>query len=105
MRFMKHAADQRCPGSVGAGAGADATAVVRVSRVARLATLFTIILPFLGLVTTIVFMWGGGFRWIDLGLLLGMYAMTVLGVTVGFHRHFTHRSFETGRVMQFALSA
>jgi stearoyl-CoA desaturase (Delta-9 desaturase) len=71
----------------------------------RMATLIAVVVPFLGLVAAMVFLWGRGFSWIDLGLLLGMYALTVLGVTVGFHRYFTHRSFETGRVMQFALGA
>src|SRR5262249_51377306 len=37
--------------------------------------------------------------------LLGMYLVTALGITVGFHRLFTHRSFQTNRVVQFALAA
>src|SRR5947199_2209275 len=40
-----------------------------------------------------------------MSLLLGMYLLTGLGITVGFHRLFTHRSFETNRVMQFILAA
>jgi stearoyl-CoA desaturase (delta-9 desaturase) len=32
-----------------------------------------------------------------------MYALTALGITVGYHRLFTHRAFETGRVGQFIL--
>ena len=60
-------------------------------------------MPFLGLVAAVFFLWGWGFRWVDLGLLLGMYVLTALGITVGFHRLFTHRSFETNRVVQFVL--
>src|SRR5579872_4829820 len=71
----------------------------------RLANLLAIILPFLGLVVAIVFLWGRGFSWVELGLLLGMYAVTAVGITVGFHRLFTHRSFETNRVVQFVLAA
>src|SRR5262249_5380352 len=37
-------------------------------------------------------------------LLLGMYLLTGLGITVGYHRLFTHRSFETSRVVQFILA-
>jgi stearoyl-CoA desaturase (delta-9 desaturase) len=33
-----------------------------------------------------------------------MYTLTALGVTVSFHRLFAHRSFETGRAVQFALA-
>jgi stearoyl-CoA desaturase (delta-9 desaturase) len=33
-----------------------------------------------------------------------MYVLTVLGITVGFHRLFVHRSFETNSVVQFVLA-
>jgi stearoyl-CoA desaturase (delta-9 desaturase) len=49
-------------------------------------------------------LWGWGFGWIELGLLLGMYALTAVGITVGFHRLFTHRSFETNEVVRFVLA-
>src|SRR5436305_15270486 len=65
----------------------------RISRGVRLATLAVIIVPFLGLLAAAVFLWGWGFSWIDLGLLLGMYLLTGIGITVGFHRLFVHRSF------------
>jgi len=46
-----------------------------------------------------------GFSWINLGLMLGMYLFTMTGVTVGFHRLFTHRSFQTIKPIQFILGA
>ena len=61
----------------------------------RIVTLIVIIVPLLGLVAAPFFLWGWGFSWVDLGLLIGMYVLTALGITVGFHRLFTHRSFET----------
>jgi stearoyl-CoA desaturase (delta-9 desaturase) len=67
------------------------------------ANLVVVVVPFLGLAAGVVFLWGRGFRWVELGLLLGMYALTALGITVGFHRLFTHQSFETNRVIQFIL--
>jgi stearoyl-CoA desaturase (delta-9 desaturase) len=67
------------------------------------ANLFAVFLPLLGLGAAIVFFWGWGFHWVDLGLLLGMYVLTALGITVGFHRLFTHRAFETYSVVQFLL--
>jgi stearoyl-CoA desaturase (delta-9 desaturase) len=70
----------------------------------RVANLIAISLPFLGLVAAIAFLWGRGFSWVELGLLLGSYVLTALGITVGFHRLFTHRAFETGRVVQFILA-
>src|SRR5579862_4345275 len=49
--------------------------------------------------------WGGALRWSDLLVLAMVYVLTGLGVTVGFHRLFTHRSFKTGRTLRFILAA
>src|SRR5262249_301623 len=70
----------------------------------RLLNLVAVTVPFLGLVAAIVFLWGQGFSWVDLALLVGMYALTGLGITVGFHRLFTHRAFEANRIVQFVLA-
>ena len=48
----------------------------RISTARRIATVIFLIVPFLGLVAAIVFLWGGGFHWVELGLLLGMYVLT-----------------------------
>jgi stearoyl-CoA desaturase (delta-9 desaturase) len=69
-----------------------------------LLNLIAVVVPFVGLVAAIVFVWGWGFSWVHLGLLLGMYLVTALGITVGYHRLFTHRSFETNRVVEFILA-
>ncbi|MDX1510868.1 MAG: acyl-CoA desaturase [Nitriliruptorales bacterium] len=50
--------------------------------------------PLAGLLFAIVQMWGWGISGVDLGLLIGFYVFTGLGITVGYHRLFTHRSFE-----------
>ena len=76
----------------------------RISLAVRLAVLVAIIVPLLGVVAAPFFVWGWGFRWTDLGLLLGMYVLTALGITVGFHRLFVHRSFETNIVVKFVLA-
>ena len=78
--------------------------VGRVSPAMWAANLIAVVLPFLGLGAAIVFLWGWGFRWVDLGLLLGMYLLTALGITVGFHRLFTHRAFQTNALVQFVLA-
>jgi stearoyl-CoA desaturase (Delta-9 desaturase) len=61
----------------------------------RLITIAAIIIPLAAVIAVPFFLWGWGFHWTDLGLLLGMYVVTVIGITVGFHRLFVHRSFET----------
>jgi len=67
----------------------------RASLAVRLVTFLAILVPLLGVIAAPFFLWGWGFHWTDLGLLLGMYVLTALGITVGFHRLFVHRSFET----------
>ena len=56
-----------------------------------------------GLVTLVPFVaigfagwqvWGSALHWSDVFLFLGMYVFTGLGITVGFHRHLTHRAFK-----------
>jgi stearoyl-CoA desaturase (Delta-9 desaturase) len=70
----------------------------------QIANLAGVVLPFAGLVAAFIFLWGWGFSWVDFGLLLGLYLLTAIGVTVGFHRLFTHRAFETNRVVQAILA-
>ena len=49
--------------------------------------------------------WGGALRWPDLVALTVSYLLTGLGVTVGFHRLLTHRSFKTSAPMRALLAA
>jgi stearoyl-CoA desaturase (delta-9 desaturase) len=64
-----------------------------------------VVVPFAGLVAAAALLWGWGFSWLQLGLLLGMYLVTGLGITVGYHRLFSHRSFETTPLVRFTLVA
>src|SRR5688500_15984136 len=70
----------------------------------RVATLAVIVVPLLGLVAAPFFVWGWGFSWTDLALLLAMYLVSAVGITVGFHRLFTHRSFETYTGVKFVFA-
>ena len=49
--------------------------------------------------------WGGTLVWQDLVVLAITYLLTGLGVTVGYHRLFTHRSFKTSPAMRIVLGA
>ncbi|MDB5312765.1 MAG: Fatty acid desaturase [Gemmataceae bacterium] len=68
-------------------------------------TLVAVVLPLAGFAVAVASVWGWGFGWVDLGLLLGMYTLSALGITVGFHRLFTHKSFETNAAVRFVLAA
>lgn len=48
--------------------------------------------------------WGGALRWPDLVALVVTYLLTGLGITVGFHRLFTHRSFKTSRPLRALMA-
>jgi stearoyl-CoA desaturase (Delta-9 desaturase) len=71
----------------------------------RVATGLITLLPFVGLGLAGWQMWNSWLHWYDLIAFLAVYIPTGLGITVGFHRLFTHRSFKTGRVVRFVLAA
>jgi stearoyl-CoA desaturase (Delta-9 desaturase) len=71
----------------------------------RIAAFLVIVLPLLGVVAAPFLVWGWGFGWLDLSLLVGMYLLSAIGITVGFHRLFVHRSFETYMWVKFILAA
>jgi len=48
--------------------------------------------------------WGGTLHWHDLVVLAITYTLSGLGITVGFHRLFTHRSFKTTRGVRALLA-
>src|SRR5512133_2520568 len=48
--------------------------------------------------------WGGTLHWQDLVVLAITYTLTGLGITVGYHRLFTHRSFKTTRTLRALLA-
>jgi hypothetical protein len=61
----------------------------KMKRVARVITLTITIVPFLGLLAGFKLAWGG-ISGLDIGLLVGLYSLSILGVTIGFHRMLTH---------------
>lgn len=68
----------------------------KIQRLERRLTLLVTILPFLGAAVGIPIIWGSGITGVDLTLFFAMYCLSGLGVTVGFHRLLTHRSFDAG---------
>src|SRR6476620_6529278 len=65
---------------------------------------FFIVVPFLALLAAVPIAWGWGLGWRDLVLAFVMYAISGHGVTVGFHRYFTHGSFKARRWVRIALA-
>jgi stearoyl-CoA desaturase (delta-9 desaturase) len=68
-----------------------------------LVKLFAII-PAVALVAAVPLAWGWGLGWTDVGLAVFFYTFACLGVTVGFHRYFTHGAFKANRALRIALA-
>jgi stearoyl-CoA desaturase (delta-9 desaturase) len=63
------------------------------------------VLPFVALGVASWQVWNELLHWYDLIAFIAVYVPTGLGVTVGFHRLFTHRSFKTGPITRGVLAA
>jgi stearoyl-CoA desaturase (delta-9 desaturase) len=71
----------------------------------RIATGAVTVIPLLALGLVVWQAWGGNWlNWSDVAVFAIVYLCTGLGVTVGFHRLFTHRSFKTGPVVRGTLA-
>ncbi|CAN5625394.1 hypothetical protein BH24ACT26_BH24ACT26_21090 [soil metagenome] len=78
----------------------------RQQRLQRTLLLIMTIGPFAGFVAAVWLLWGTGITPVDFSIFLSTYLLTGLGVTIGYHRLFTHGSFEAGPGLRkfFALS-
>ncbi|HET7483033.1 MAG TPA: acyl-CoA desaturase [Actinomycetota bacterium] len=76
----------------------------RQEKLQRLSVLIFTIVPFAGLIFAVLMFWGTGLSVVDVAIALTFYIATGLGVTVGFHRMFTHQSFRPTRAVKIALA-
>ncbi|TAK69742.1 MAG: acyl-CoA desaturase [Actinomycetota bacterium] len=67
-------------------------------------TLGVVLVPLIGLAAAVAFAWGSWVNPLDLGIAAVLYVATGLGVTVGFHRLFTHRSFTACPALRASLA-
>jgi stearoyl-CoA desaturase (delta-9 desaturase) len=65
--------------------------------------LLAVVGPLLATLFAIRLVWERAVHWPDVTLLLVMYALTALGITIGFHRMLTHRSFRAHPIVKFVL--
>ena len=76
-----------------------------VAGVVRVAvTVAIVIVPFGGLGVAVWLAWGHGLRLADVLLAVAFYLVTGLGVTIGFHRLLTHRSFTAAPALRVVLA-
>ena len=73
-------------------------------RSQKVINLFGVVIPFVGFLASILFLWGSLVTWRDLTILVVGYLLTCLGISIGFHRLFTHRAYETFRPIRYGLA-
>jgi stearoyl-CoA desaturase (Delta-9 desaturase) len=77
---------------------------IRLRNVKRVITAIAVLVPPLGVLSALGLLWGVAARPVDVLVLVGFYAATGVGISVGYHRFFTHRSFETSAPMRAVLA-
>jgi stearoyl-CoA desaturase (delta-9 desaturase) len=75
-----------------------------VTRVHKIVNLIGVSIPPLGLIAAIVLLWNRAVGPLELALMVSLYVVTCLGVTLGYHRMFTHRAFESSRVFRAIIA-
>ncbi|MGH2736637.1 MAG: acyl-CoA desaturase [Actinomycetota bacterium] len=65
----------------------------REARFQRRMILIITIVPFAGFLAALIGLWGWGVTPVDFAIFLSFYMLSGFGVTVGYHRLFTHQSF------------
>ncbi|MDS0136852.1 MULTISPECIES: acyl-CoA desaturase [unclassified Amycolatopsis] len=63
-----------------------------------------LLVPFLALAVAVPVFWGWGVSWLDLTIAGAFFVVSTLGITVGYHRYFTHGSFRAKRALRIALA-
>ena len=75
-----------------------------MSRTEKLANLGAVLIPFLATLAAVVLLWNKFVSVTDLVIAAVMYLATAIGITVGFHRLLTHRSFQTSKPLEYTFA-
>ena len=74
------------------------------SVVPKAITSLLVVGPVVAVAVAVPLLWGRALHWRDLVIAVVLYAVTGHGVTIGFHRMFTHRGFTPNRALKIALA-
>jgi stearoyl-CoA desaturase (delta-9 desaturase) len=75
-----------------------------MTRTEKAVNLGAVVVPFLATLVAVVLLWDSLVRPADLAIAAVMYLVTAIGITVGFHRLLTHRSFQTAKPIEYAFA-
>jgi stearoyl-CoA desaturase (Delta-9 desaturase) len=76
-----------------------------MTRAGKITNLGAVVVPFAATLAAIVLLWDRVVSWHDLALFALMYLVTALGITIGYHRLLTHRSFRTHKATEYFFAA
>jgi stearoyl-CoA desaturase (Delta-9 desaturase) len=63
-----------------------------------------VVVPMLAVLAAVPLAWGRGLGWHDIVIAVAFYCVSGLGISMGFHRYFTHGSFKATRPLKIALA-
>ena len=75
-----------------------------MTRAHRNINIAAVLLPFVAFIAAIPMLWNDLVGPLDLALLLTIYAVSTIGITVGYHRLLTHRAFATHKWLEYAYA-
>src|SRR3954447_24723652 len=76
-----------------------------MTRAEKLVNLGAVIVPFAATIAAIVLLPASLVTPADLVIAAAMYVVTALGITIGYHRLLTHRSFATSKPLEYLFAA
>ena len=75
-----------------------------MTKIEKGANLGAVVVPFVATVVAIVLLWNSFVSPADLIIAAVMYLLTAIGITVGYHRLLTHRSFQTSKALEYTFA-
>jgi stearoyl-CoA desaturase (delta-9 desaturase) len=76
-----------------------------MTRTEKIANLGAVMLPFAATLAAVILLWNEAVSGADLAILAAMYLVSAAGITIGYHRLLTHRSFQTSKPVEYTLAA
>ena len=74
------------------------------SRLDRFLVGVFVVIPLLAVAAAVPLAWGWGLGWHDIVIALVFYVISGMGISMGFHRYFTHSSFKAVRGLKIAMA-
>jgi stearoyl-CoA desaturase (delta-9 desaturase) len=96
--------DESAGGAAPPSKGPKPVTVGRRKNYAQLGVYIFVLGPFAALIAAVPLAWGWGLTWVDVILAFAFFYFTGHGVTVGYHRYFTHGSFKAKRPLKVFLA-